>query len=230
MVDNTRIEALLRMHFWNYLEETPLELDDYEIGSDGLVTTTVGVWMKIPINNGQLPVRFREVDGDFYVADMGLTTLAGCPLVVTGDFFCQRNKLTSLKGMPRTVQTVDAGHNQLSSFEYVPPNIQDLTLDGNKFTSVEHCPPTQHLFVTHNSFEHFQNTPAHIREISVTVTPNLPLLGLLTVGDINLYDSEDTPMTELTNIMNRYAGQGKAGAFDCRRDMRAAGYGSNAQW
>ena len=231
MVDKSHIEMLLRLHFANFMEEIPLVPEDYEIDDLGQVSTHIGVYMKRKTKDRRLPVKFREVVGDFSVSGCELVSLEGCPSFLTGDFWCEGNNLTTLEHAPPTSVNISCSNNKLANLLHCPGNTDELQCDGNLLKSLETCPPTKFLYAINNPFEHFRNTPSHIDEIVVTAYPNLPLLALLTVKKINLIDPDTgKQMEELTAIMNRYAGQGKAGAFDCRREMRASGYESNAQW
>ena len=60
--------------------------------------------------------------------------------------------------------------------------------------------------------------------------PNLPLLRTLVAKKgIVLFPSG--PRTErIENIMDKYAGQGRAAVIDCKRDLVAAGFEGNARW
>ena len=54
-------------------------------------------------NLKSLPIKFKEVSGNFYCDNNQLTSLRGCPRTVGGYFSCRSNQLTSLRGCPRTV-------------------------------------------------------------------------------------------------------------------------------
>ena len=59
-----------------------------------------------------IPVKFNEVNGDFYCNDNKLTSLEFSPQTVDGDFYCSNNKLTSLEFIPQTVGlSFDCSHN-----------------------------------------------------------------------------------------------------------------------
>jgi len=53
------------------------------------------------MNLTKLPVRFKEVKGDFYCSSNKLTTLKGAPKWVGRSFRCPYNNLTSLEGFSR---------------------------------------------------------------------------------------------------------------------------------
>ena len=50
-----------------------------------------------------MPVEFGVVHGDFDCSNNWLTTLKGCPKVVTGHFNCASNDLTNLDYLPEAV-------------------------------------------------------------------------------------------------------------------------------
>jgi hypothetical protein len=52
---------------------------------------------------GKLPLKFRNVTGNFYCHYNKLTSLEGAPLSVGGSFDCSHNKLMSLEGAPKHV-------------------------------------------------------------------------------------------------------------------------------
>jgi hypothetical protein len=230
-VDRQRVEKLLTQHFYHFLEETPLGADDYSIDDMGLVTTHVGVYLAKKFSTGILPIKFKYVYGDFSLSGGKLTTLAGCPSSVTGDFYCEGNRLTSLEHAPSGPVQVGCSRNKLTSLEHCPPNTEELACDENLLTCLDSCPPTKYCYAPKNPFQHFRNTPAHIDEVVVSYSPELPLLGLLTVKTISILDPVGgNQLLELTNIMNQYAGQGRRGSFAAKKALIEAGFESNARW
>lgn len=64
--------------------------------------------------DGKLIIKFKKVDGNFTCADLGLTTLEGCPHSVAGSFRCSGNLLKDLKGCPKKVGIdFDCTHNSI---------------------------------------------------------------------------------------------------------------------
>jgi arginine decarboxylase-like protein len=63
--------------------------DDFSIDVDGDVNISYRKLDKIPL-------RFRDVSGNFLCSDNNLTSLLGCPEWVGGNFHCYENNLTSL--------------------------------------------------------------------------------------------------------------------------------------
>ena len=184
-------------------------LDDYfwmsdgtevEISEDGLVSLVGQANMKRKVS--KLPCRFDVVKGNFFCSDQGLTTLEGAPRVVTEDFSCHHNKLTTLEGGPNSV----GGR---------------YTCHGQPLASLEGLPLTR------------------MTRLFVTYTPALPLLRALVAKEIWLDPPptmEDATSLEIISrveyILNdpRWVGKGKEGAFECRMELKKAGFESNAKW
>ena len=75
---------------------------NYTINPDG----SVDVDGDVNLDNGvliKLPLRFRNVSGDFHCSYNQLTTLEGAPREVGRGFSCSYNKLTTLEGAPERV-------------------------------------------------------------------------------------------------------------------------------
>jgi hypothetical protein len=71
--------------------------------------------------NGTIGVRLKSVEGSFNVSTCGLTTLDGCPELITGAFNCTFNQLKNLTGGPITVKgNCNCYANELTSLEGLP--------------------------------------------------------------------------------------------------------------
>ena len=232
MVDAEEIEYLLNRYFWNIDTEELFSDEDYVIGADGSVQiTNVDVGNQRPAPGGVLPLKFGTVDGGLSIASMKLKTLLNSPKTVNGKFDCSRNLLTSLAHSPDFVVDFDCSYNQLTSLKGCPKVPGELVCNHNQLKTLESVPEAGRVWATNNPFEHFRDTPSHIGTVSIFWYPNLPLLGLLTVGRIELFEPETyKSMQKLEQIMNRYSGQGRAGAFDCRQELKKAGFEGNAKW
>lgn len=69
----------------------------------------------------RLPVKFKNVDGNFTISNVGLRTLEGCPQSVSKSFNCSMNHLTSLQHGPDYVGNgYDCSHNLLENLEHCP--------------------------------------------------------------------------------------------------------------
>ena len=148
----------------------------------------------------KLPFRFDKVSGDFEISACRLTTLDGCPSFVGGQFVASYNLFENLEGGPHTVKGA-----------YNVRKCANLTrLDGL-------AEDIGGLF-------------------SVDYQPDLPLLRSLVSSRIDLSprDANTWVLTQkrrtAEEILNRYAGQGAAGAFACGAELASAGYKENARW
>ena len=76
----------------------------YRIRDDGSIDVEgdVNLWERLK-DLKQLPLNFNEVGGYFECGNNNLTTLEGCPKVLSGNFGCSWNKLTSLEHSPEIV-------------------------------------------------------------------------------------------------------------------------------
>lgn len=77
------------------------------------------------------------VSGNLYLKRMHLTSLEGCPKIITGNFSCADNDLVSLEGGPEEVHgNFECEFNKISSFEHFPTCIGgDCYIGFNQFTS-----------------------------------------------------------------------------------------------
>ena len=87
----------------------------------------------------RLPLKFRNVSGDFYCNSNKLTSLEGAPDEVGGSFYFYNNQLTSLEGAPTSVGgDFYCSNNQLMSLEDAPNGVgNDFWCDNNQLTSLE---------------------------------------------------------------------------------------------
>ena len=100
--------------------------DDMSISVNGNVNLTHR-------NIKYLPIKFKEVGGNFWCSYNHLTSLKYCPEKVSGDFSCNNNQLTSLKYCPETVGGYFyCNNNQITNFDGLPEFFeQGIILIGN---------------------------------------------------------------------------------------------------
>jgi hypothetical protein len=117
------------------------DIDNYSINEDGSIDVDGDVDLS---NNGltKIPLKFRNVLGDFYCHENQLTSLEGAPNIVGGDFNCDDNQLTSLEGAPLSVGGYfSCEYNNLTSLECAPTSIGgDFDCVGNNIASLEGAP------------------------------------------------------------------------------------------
>lgn len=95
-------------------------IKDYTINENGSIDVNEDVDLSHKILT-KLPLKFRNVSGNFNCGANELTSLEGCPQSLGGDFDCGRNKLTSLEGCPQSIGGDFYGpYNQISDFKGFP--------------------------------------------------------------------------------------------------------------
>ena len=214
MVNRKKIRALLKQHF---TVAGVVTIDD-----QGQITVKGSVWLN---TTSAIPpqIKFLEVTGYFSCCNNPqLTSLVGSPDSVGDGFLCDRNpQLTSLEGGPLNVggDFSCSSNPQLKSLKGAPLII------GNDF----YCFKSPRL----QSLDHL---PSEIPgRVFLTWTKKLPLLRALVAKEgIVFWKGEHRSQTgeaaTVAEIINRYKGQGRAGAFDCRQELKKAGFEGNAKW
>jgi hypothetical protein len=99
-------------------------INDYTINPDGSIDVDGNIDISYDLYSEELtklPLKFRNVIGDFECDRNQLTTLKGSPRSVGGNFDCSGNQLTSLEYGPESVSgNFDCMSNQLTSLEGLP--------------------------------------------------------------------------------------------------------------
>lgn len=202
----SKTEVWDRLHTWfDVFDQSTVEIHpDF----------SVSIWGDLDAHGApsinRLPLVFREITGTCVFVNMGLETLEGSP-TKCGSFSCAGNQLTSLVGGPTSVlENYMCGYNQLTDLKGAPEIVPGyFTCWQNSLTSLDGCPRSIG------------------GKITVDYSPDMPLLRTLVANKIELEPAPD-PILEI--ILNRYAGQGRAGAIDCKRELVAAGFEGNARW
>lgn len=198
-----KIKQIVDNHFHVY--------GDYEVDpATGKVSSSSSVRMRVQHVMVTMPVTWHHVGGSFDCGHSGLHSLVGSPLTVGGNFSCNNNNLESLAGAPTQVGGYfDCSTNELTTLVHAPKQIMDL------FTCIE------------NPLLDLKGMPELMGSVEVTWDPGLPLLRCLNAQlDIDIYDAP----SQLREIIQRYAGQGKSGAIACAVELGRAGYKENARW
>ena len=127
------IEAWLKEH----------SINNYIISEDFTITVQGNVNLNGKLNGKKLPIRFKMVDGYFDISNNNLTTLEGCPKIVTRDFNCSKNKLNSLLEGPSDAGEFDCSHNLLKNLSYAPKEIKgSFNCSFNELISIKGRPRT----------------------------------------------------------------------------------------
>lgn len=127
-----------------------------------------------------------------------------------GNYGCSSNMLTSLAGCP--------------------PIQGDLMFDDNLLTDLSSVPRASFAYGGKNPWKNFRHTPDHIGQVMVIITPQTPLLGLLSAQQISCIDENGEYKEQINQILNKYAGEGKRAILNCALELKKAGYGGNASW
>jgi hypothetical protein len=91
--------------------------DDFSIDVDGDVDLSERKLVEIPY-------KFNNVKGNFFIYDNNLTTLNNCPNFVGDNFGCDRNYLITLEGGPKEVKgSYDCSKNRLKDLTGCAENI-----------------------------------------------------------------------------------------------------------
>jgi hypothetical protein len=210
MVDKDLILNKLHQHFDTRLK---VSVDDL-----GLVSCTGSVTLKNTTVE-HLPVRFKHVDGYFDCSHNRLLSLEGAPVSVGEWFNCSSNQLATLAGAPQTVGTHFFCHrNKLQSLVGAPSGIPGrMDCIYNPFYSLDGLPQEIGL------------------DLILTYIEKLPLLRCLASKQGVMFLDKNTRVQtgdaqKVAAILNRYAGQGEAGAFACGAELASAGFKENARW
>jgi len=92
----------------------------------------------------KLPIKFRNVYGNFDITNNRLISLIGCPETVGGNLRCRNNNLRSLLGSPKTVGGYFyCSSNKLTSLLGAPKTVVgNFICTYNNLTSLEGGPKT----------------------------------------------------------------------------------------
>lgn len=118
-------------------------INNYMISEELYVTVQGNVNLNQKLKGQKLPVKFKMVDGYFDISNNNLTTLEGCPKIVSRDFNCSRNKLTTLLDCPNEVGDFDCSHNLLKTLSYAPKEVKgSFDCSFNELESIKGSPRT----------------------------------------------------------------------------------------
>ena len=117
-----------------------LEIKNYTIYKDGTVDVNGDVYLA-SLGLTKIPVKFGKVTGNFNCSNNQLTSLEYAPKEVNGYFNCSNNQLTSLEYAPKEVTgSFYCSNNNLTSLEYAPKTTGSFNCSNNKLTSLEYAP------------------------------------------------------------------------------------------
>lgn len=174
----------------------------------------------------------QSVRGNFSCIGNRLTTLEHAPQNVGGDFACTGNRLTSLEGAPKSIRgNFWCGGNRLTTLQHAPQSVGgEFACTGNSLTSLEGAPKRVdgNFSCAGNELTTLEGLSDVKGTLVLSYSPTLPLLRCLLARKVQFIGEIENKTVE--TILNRYAGQGEAGAFVCGAELADAGYKENARW
>lgn len=208
MVDLDKVHQLLDTYF-DYT-------GDAEVQEDGSVNVQGDVVL-MKHTNGNIPVKFGVVEGEFRAISKGLTSLINAP-DTCDSLIVSSNLLTSLEYCPVYLNILNVENNKLTNFEHAPEQVDTIFAFNNPLTSLTGLPDSD--------FEY---------HINITYSENLPLLQLVNAESVNIGSpglgyERLKPYEPVNSIINKYTGQGKAGAIKAAAELVKAGFKDNARW
>lgn len=170
----------------------------------------------------RIPIKMGTVIGRFFCDKCELDSLQNAPHTVTDNFSCHSNYLSSLVGGPQSVGshsmgggTYSCSYNFLKNFEGAPIDFTGYFVGvgqmGEGFTSVD-------------------GLPLEARQVDITYREQLPMLKLLNQKSVHVRQNLTADLHPITDIIEKYAGQGKPGAIKAAAEMIKAGFKDNARW
>ena len=128
--------------------------------------------------------------------------------IIKNNFGADHKGLETLKNFPRIVKgSCWVSHNKLKDLKGAPEKILGS------------------FHIESNPLESLEGFPAHVGQLYISWSRNLPMLRCLNARHIVVYRQPKIQM-----ILNRYAGRGEAGAFECGAELATAGFKENARW
>lgn len=172
---------------------------------------------------GSIPIPMGVVTGHFDCGERALTSLENAPLTVMGNFDCHGNYLKSLEGGPTSVGSSSLGggtyscsYNFLKNFEGAPKEFSGYFVGVGQMGT---------------ALESIDGLPPDARMVEITYQKDLPLLKLLKQKRTNVRTHiTGERMDLLSDILEKYAGQGQSAALVCAAELADAGYKDNARW
>lgn len=171
--------------------------------------------------SGSFKILFKKNTQEYsvYGADMSVNTfMSHMPVKfheVSGNFYAVNLGLQSLQGCPKWVGSVfSASDNQFVDLQGGPVSVGDSFIVGyNK------------------KIQSLDGFPTHVGgKFIIEYKPSLPLLRALVAQKGVRFLNQSSNSRKVEEIMNKYAGQGKAAALNCALDLKQAGFVDNARW
>ena len=160
-------------------------IENYTINNDMTIDVDGNLNLEEKLENlDELPIRFNEINGNFYCGNNNLKSLKGSPRIVNGDFDCSNNKLVTLYGAPENIVNKYMGgnfncsYNNLTSLEHITKEVNDLNCDNNEIKTFYHFPKINGKLM-------LKNNPIEGYWTSFQKTEHIPYFNELGVLDRN---------------------------------------------
>ena len=232
MIDKAKIERALRN--WAPIRGRITINDLGQVSVSGNVLSDPR-----PTPGEKIPVEFLTVVGTFRASSNNLTSLENCPQTVGKNLLVNYNQLTSLEGMPQNIRgNVEIAANQISSLVGCPEKIKgDFLCSKNLLENFVGGPAIVlgEMDATGNPLKSLEGFPTKLEKVYLTYSPSLPLLRTIVCKRVILvptsgWKDQNLLLMKVEKILNKYAGQGRAGAIDCKRELVSSGFEGNARW
>jgi hypothetical protein len=236
MLSKQFVEDWIRDYIRDQNSERALVRDDYRI----LVHTSAevvsvdfftSVYVERTLPAGRIEVPINSVEGDFACEDQNLRTALNLPRTVE-DCSIRMNPLTSLVGGPVKVFRMDCSGCAITSCVGAP-ECTVLDMSETQIVNFEgmHASTKEVIAWQCDQLASLQGLPTQLVDVDITFDTNLPLLRCLGAQHIHIRTEDGSVMEQpLTDILQKYAGQGRAGAIACAAELIRAGYKGNARW
>lgn len=164
---------------------------DYSVDVDGDVNM-------VSRNMSEIPIKFNNVNGSFYINGNYITSLKGCPKHITGTFNCSNNKLQSLNFGPEYVGVNFISYkNSLTDVYHCPKYIgEGIDISNNKLTTLAGLPDTINGYfqVYKNDIVDLIDAPTTLKNIDIDISHNNLPMGIIEnetyIKDILKYQKE----------------------------------------
>ncbi len=216
----------------------------YQVDEDGVVNVQGDVLYDSSIS--KLGVQFGTISGNidspYKIKPKAkrLTKLAGFPRKVMGYVSVSNSKIKDLSHAPNQVGGTfyASGCPNLTSLHGAPRWVgKDFIVHECNLTSLQGAPLTVNgvFDASYNPLENYDHLPEGCKEVILPYLPHAPVLKLLMYPKIHLKYRDMLNILignvhPINEILNKYAGQGKAGAIKCAAELVKAGYKENARW
>jgi hypothetical protein len=176
--------------------------------------TLSGSYSKVEIKDGIV-----NVSGDIELKNTRIIKILPVKFgEVSGSFRCERNNLGTLEGCPTIVGShFSCGYNRLNVLNHGPKEVgKNYNFYGNNIFTLDGLPNYAGGVM---KFDYFDTSPL----LKILFVKGIRLIELIGV------DNNQSEADQVSSIVNKYLGKGKAGALQCAAELAKAGFKGNAK-